>query len=272
MPAGRWSGSACITGSRHVWRAALEGIVFGFRHHVEVFAEHGLAASRVFAADGGAASDLWLQIAADVLGLPVTPDRSPSRLLPRRRLRGRHRHRRHRGLRQDRGLCRARPAVPPRGGGGGAHEPSLPAVAGDLYEVEIPLSPTYLRENPGGSVAGCRFSAQAGNKNAALAPSLCSASRKFRCAAQEQLPRHFRRSKAGFAFARTSSVLLRCFGSLEPAGRQSGRFFYPLSLTSRWARSSQSGAISTPQPGPSGIATLPSLATSGVASRPTSQG
>lgn len=52
---------------RHVWRAALEGVVFGFRHHVDVFAERGLSVRQIFAADGGAASDLWLQIAADVL-------------------------------------------------------------------------------------------------------------------------------------------------------------------------------------------------------------
>jgi xylulokinase len=63
---------------RHVWRAALEGVVFGFRHHVDVFAERGLSVSQIFAADGGAASDLWLQIAADVLQKPVTRiDRHP---------------------------------------------------------------------------------------------------------------------------------------------------------------------------------------------------
>lgn len=63
---------------RHVWRAALEGVVFGFRHHVETFHELGLATARVFAADGGAASDLWLQVSADALGLPVTRiDRHP---------------------------------------------------------------------------------------------------------------------------------------------------------------------------------------------------
>jgi xylulokinase len=67
---------------RHVWRAALEGVVFGFRHHVEVFAERGLAVSQVFAADGGAASDLWLQIAADVLQRPVVRiDRHPGSCL-----------------------------------------------------------------------------------------------------------------------------------------------------------------------------------------------
>jgi xylulokinase len=67
---------------RHIWRAALEGVVFGFRHHVEVFGECGLAVAQVFAADGGAASDLWLQIAADVLQRPVTRiDRHPGSCL-----------------------------------------------------------------------------------------------------------------------------------------------------------------------------------------------
>jgi xylulokinase len=55
----------------HIWRAALEGVIFGFRHHIEVFAERDLGVTRVFACDGGAASDLWLQIAADVIGRPV---------------------------------------------------------------------------------------------------------------------------------------------------------------------------------------------------------
>jgi xylulokinase len=56
----------------HVWRAALEGVVFGFRHHIDVFHEMGLSVNRIFACDGGAASDLWLQIAADTLGVTVT--------------------------------------------------------------------------------------------------------------------------------------------------------------------------------------------------------
>jgi xylulokinase len=56
----------------HVWRAALEGVIFGFRHHVDVFREMGLSVERVFACDGGAASDVWLQIAADTLGVTVT--------------------------------------------------------------------------------------------------------------------------------------------------------------------------------------------------------
>jgi xylulokinase len=67
---------------RHVWRAALEGVVFGFRHHVDVFGECGLQVAQIFAADGGAASDLWLQIAADALGRKVTRiDRHPGSCL-----------------------------------------------------------------------------------------------------------------------------------------------------------------------------------------------
>jgi len=55
----------------HIWRAALEGVCFGFRHHVEVFEELGQSVRHVVASDGGAASPLWMRIAADVLGRPV---------------------------------------------------------------------------------------------------------------------------------------------------------------------------------------------------------
>jgi xylulokinase len=66
----------------HIWRAALEGVIFGFRHHVEVFREMGLSVRRVFACDGGAVSDLWLQIAADALSVTVTRiDRHPGSCL-----------------------------------------------------------------------------------------------------------------------------------------------------------------------------------------------
>ena len=55
----------------HVWRAALEAVVFGFRHHVEVFEELGYAVRRVVASDGGASSRVWMQITADALGRPI---------------------------------------------------------------------------------------------------------------------------------------------------------------------------------------------------------
>ena len=55
----------------HIWRAALEAVAFGFRHHVEVFEELGQGVRRVVASDGGAGSRVWMQIAADVLGHPI---------------------------------------------------------------------------------------------------------------------------------------------------------------------------------------------------------
>lgn len=53
----------------HVYRAVLEGISYGFYHHLEVFAEHGLKPAHARCANGGARSALWKQITADVLGI-----------------------------------------------------------------------------------------------------------------------------------------------------------------------------------------------------------
>ncbi len=56
----------------HLWRAALEAVVMGFRHHIEVALEIGHPVERLVASDGGSRSALWMQIAADALQLPVT--------------------------------------------------------------------------------------------------------------------------------------------------------------------------------------------------------
>lgn len=58
-------------GLGHVWRAALEAVVYGFRHHVDVFAEAGMPVRRVVASDGGSSSAVWMKIAADILRRPV---------------------------------------------------------------------------------------------------------------------------------------------------------------------------------------------------------
>jgi xylulokinase len=55
----------------HLYRAILEGISYGFYHHLQVLAERGLTARRARVANGGARSALWRQITADVLGLPL---------------------------------------------------------------------------------------------------------------------------------------------------------------------------------------------------------
>ncbi len=55
----------------HVHRAILEGISYGFRHHLAVLAERDLAVTRCRVANGGTRSGLWKQITSDVLGLAL---------------------------------------------------------------------------------------------------------------------------------------------------------------------------------------------------------
>jgi xylulokinase len=56
----------------HLWRALLEAVAYGFRHHVEVLGEIGYGAGRFLASDGGTRSRIWMQIVADVLQAEVT--------------------------------------------------------------------------------------------------------------------------------------------------------------------------------------------------------
>lgn len=55
----------------HLFRAVLESVCYGFRHHLELLRESERPVSRILAADGGSQSPVWMQIAADVIGQPV---------------------------------------------------------------------------------------------------------------------------------------------------------------------------------------------------------
>jgi xylulokinase len=55
----------------HIWRAALEAVCLGFRHHITVMSDVGYPIERLLASDGGTASHLWMQIAADVMQRPI---------------------------------------------------------------------------------------------------------------------------------------------------------------------------------------------------------
>ena len=59
-----------------LFRAVLESIAFGFRHHLDIFAELGLRPRRVRVTNGGARSRLWTQVTADIIGLPLEKLRS----------------------------------------------------------------------------------------------------------------------------------------------------------------------------------------------------
>lgn len=60
----------------HLFRAMLEAIAFGFRHHVDVFREHGLEPRHVRVTNGGASSRLWKQVIADVTGFALEVPRT----------------------------------------------------------------------------------------------------------------------------------------------------------------------------------------------------
>jgi xylulokinase len=56
-----------------MYRAVLEAVAYGFRHHFEVLAERGLDVGQIRVTNGGSRSVLWKQIHADVLGRELSP-------------------------------------------------------------------------------------------------------------------------------------------------------------------------------------------------------
>ncbi len=54
-----------------LYRGALEGIAFGFRHNAETLRERGVRLEHATVTNGGATSLLWKQIHASVLGTPL---------------------------------------------------------------------------------------------------------------------------------------------------------------------------------------------------------
>ena len=55
----------------HIFRACLEAVIYGFKHHIDVIEELGYTPEHIIATNGGSRSKFWCQIAADVLGKEV---------------------------------------------------------------------------------------------------------------------------------------------------------------------------------------------------------
>jgi len=72
---GAFAGMHLGHGRADLYRSVLEAIAFGFRHHVDVFTDIGIAPRRVMITNGGSKSTLWKQIHADVLGIEMRPVR-----------------------------------------------------------------------------------------------------------------------------------------------------------------------------------------------------
>lgn len=64
-------------GKEHVVRAILESIAFIIRHNIEVIEGLGISVETIRALGGGARSDVWKQIEADVTGRPVSTTVDP---------------------------------------------------------------------------------------------------------------------------------------------------------------------------------------------------
>jgi xylulokinase len=69
--AGAFIGIGRHHGRAEMTRAVLEGVAFNLLTCIQAFRESGASVDRIDAIGGGAASDVWLQIMADVWGVPV---------------------------------------------------------------------------------------------------------------------------------------------------------------------------------------------------------
>jgi xylulokinase len=68
---GAFFGATLRTGRGHFTRALMESVAFMLKRQVDLVEEMGFPVSEVRSIGGGAASPLWLQIKADVLGKPL---------------------------------------------------------------------------------------------------------------------------------------------------------------------------------------------------------
>jgi len=64
-------GLTLASGKGHMTKAILEGTTYEMKLNLELMKEAGIQISRLRAVGGGAKSDKWLQIKADIMGLPI---------------------------------------------------------------------------------------------------------------------------------------------------------------------------------------------------------
>ncbi len=69
---GVFFGMSLAHGRGHMVRALLEGTVYGLKDNVDRMAKIGLQPQEIRAVSGGAKGRVWLQMKADVTGLPVS--------------------------------------------------------------------------------------------------------------------------------------------------------------------------------------------------------
>ncbi len=55
----------------HIFRAVLEAVIYGFRHHIDIIRDLGYRPQHIIATNGGSRSSFWCRIAADVLNSEI---------------------------------------------------------------------------------------------------------------------------------------------------------------------------------------------------------
>ena len=55
----------------HIFRACLEAVIYGFKHHIDTIKDIGYSPEHIIATNGGSRSKFWCQIAADVLNKEI---------------------------------------------------------------------------------------------------------------------------------------------------------------------------------------------------------
>ena len=69
---GAFVGLTLTTDRGQLYRAVMEGVAFALRHNLEVAASAGAAVAELLAIGGATKSPVWMQIKADVTGVPLT--------------------------------------------------------------------------------------------------------------------------------------------------------------------------------------------------------
>jgi len=59
------------TSAEELYRALMEGVTYEMRYNLQCLADAGITINSLRAVGGGAKSDLWLQIKADIMNLPI---------------------------------------------------------------------------------------------------------------------------------------------------------------------------------------------------------
>ena len=62
---------------KDLYKAILEGVAYETLINLKELEKSKIAPKKLYATGGGANSDVWLQIKADIMGLPITPIDAP---------------------------------------------------------------------------------------------------------------------------------------------------------------------------------------------------